>query len=510
MPFLRDSVQARPAASAAHPNWMRRRLALLFWASAGAILAFDLILLEQIPYAATVDDGAYAAAAFSFVHTGRAGLPMDKGLFDLDRDLIMYGRIPAAIVGVCELALGPNSFASRLPGLLAVWFSIPVVLLIARECRLPEPLAAAGSLLWLLSVPAQMLAHTARPDPLLMLFTVVCCLVLLRALRNDDWRLFLLTGFLAGLSLEVHMIGSALLAAMASAALFASEPAGRIRSAALVCLGAAPAVFLWLYDHALSQPDLWRIQWVGFWQAAGPSPLFLGPRAILTSAAARYRAYFWDARYHRYALEGFFLAAGVCAGLMRRNPVRRLAVIVVLFHVFLAILSALPHAGYMAAVYPLGSILIASAFLGSPRRVVFLAGLSLIAFYCAQMGYWAAHRDVPLPGRIRVDILQHVGNTPFLAADNLWFYFPRDCNLRSVVSANFVQRWAPDLPWEQAFQQYLNQQGVRFVVVDKVFREFLLPSQWAFLARNMTPLAEYNYGKAGSIQIYSLHLLGKP
>jgi hypothetical protein len=153
---------------------------------------------------------------------------------------------------------------------------------------------------------------------------------------------------------------------------------------------------------------------------------------------------------------------------------------------------------------------IASALLGSPRRVVFLAGLSLIAFYCAQMGYWAAHRDVPLPGRVRADVLRHAGDKPFLAADNLWFYFPRDRNLRSVVSANFVQRWAPDLPWEQAFQQYLSQQGVRFVVVDKVFREFLLPSQWAFLARNMTPLAEYNYGKAGSIQIYSLHLPGKP
>ncbi|HZS52740.1 MAG TPA: glycosyltransferase family 39 protein [Bryobacterales bacterium] len=510
MSFFRDSLEAGPgAAGAARPNWTRRRLALLFWAFAGAILAFDLILLEQIPYAATVDDGAYAAAAFSFVHTGRAGLPMDKGLFDLDRDLIMYGRIPAALVGLCELALGPNCFASRLPGLLAVWFSVPLVLLIARECRVPELLAATGSLLWLLSVPAQMLAHTARPDPLLMLFTVVCCLLLLRALRNDDWRLFLLAGFIAGLSLEVHMIGAALIAALAAAVL-TSEPAGRIRNSALVCLGAAPAAFLWLYDHAWSQPDLWRIQWVGFWQAAGPSPLLLGPKAIITSAVARYRSYFWDARYHRYALEGFFLAAGVCAGLMRRNPVRRLAAIVVLFHVFLAILSALPHAGYMAAVYPLGSILIASAFFGSSRRVVFLAGLSLIAFYCAQMGYWAAHRDVPLPGRVRADVLRHAGDKPFLAADNLWFYFPRDRNLRSVVSANFVQRWAPDLPWEQAFRRYLNRQQVQFVVVDKVFREFLLPSQWAFLARNMTPLAEYNYGKAGSIQIYSLHLPGKP
>ena len=503
MPFAGESFPA-PAGSAAFSPAVSRRLKLFFLVSFGVLAAVDLVFLDQIPWGATVDDGTYAAASYSFVRTGRAGWPMMKGLFGLERDHIGCGRIWAAMLGGSQLLFGATSFAARLPGLLVVAASVGLVYRLACEAALAPPLALGAALLWFASVPARLLAHSVRPEGLVMLIFLGAVLLLFRALSHPSWPRFFLAGCLAGLSLEAHLVGSSAIAALAAAAGLFSSPGQRVRNAALVAAGAVPPVLLWLWVHAWSQPDLWRWQWDGLLRLGAAAPVLEGPAAVVQHAARRYTAYFWGPQYHRYLVELFFMLAAVVLS-WRESRLRMILGLLLLFHFFLALLAALPHAGYMLAAHPLACVLIAATLWGSAHRTVRLAGTSLVAFYLLHTAYWVARRDPPLPRQVSVDVRRHVGGATFLIADNLWFHFPESANTRTVTAVNFFPFYAPGLPPQAALDRYLRQEKVQFVVEDKVFRTFISrhPSALAFFAERATLIRQYDYG-TGWIRIYRL------
>jgi len=253
-----------------------------------------------------------------------------------------------------------------------------------------------------------------------------------------------------------------------------------------------------------SQPDLWRLQWGGLWQHWSPAPIFGGPAAVLESAKRRYTEWFWGAKYHRYLFELPFLIAALGNAFRRQTFERSLALVVLVFHLFLAMLASSPHAGYMFAVYPLLCVLMASMWWGSPGRIGRWCGAVLIAFYLLQSVYWIRSPDKPLPRQATADVLRHVGEKPFLVADNLWFYFPGQLNLRTIVAVNFMSMYAPGAPWADAFQTYLRQEQIDFVAVDKVMQEFLTPAQRVFLEDHTVLVRRYDYGPGRWIKIRRL------
>ncbi len=479
---------------------------MFFLAAFSFLAAIDVVFLDQIPWAATVDDGTYAAASYSFVRTGRAGWPMMKGLFGLERDFISCGRISAAAVGLSQMTLGTSSFAARLPSLLVVGLSAVLLYWLALEAAMSRPLALIASLLWFVSVPARLLAHSSRPDAFVMLFGVGAALLLLRAVRARRRPLLLLAGVIAGFSLEAHLVGSCLVFTLAVSAWLLSPPAEKLRNAVVVLLGAAGPALLWLWVHRWSQPDLWRWQWEGLLGPGAGPPVLAGPLAVARSALRRYAGYYWEARYHRYLLELLFLLAATVWSWRRIPAAKPLAVLFLVFHLFLGLLAPLPHHGYMAVVFPLACVLITAAFFGSARRWARLAGAGLFAFYLLQTAYWLARSTPPLPERARADVLRHVGGSPWMAADSLWFHFPDQPNLRSIVCLNFLPFYAPQLSWSAAFEQYLRQERIRFLAVDAVFEHFLGAPQAKFLAERTSLVQEYRYGRAGWIRIYRLSL----
>ena len=480
---------------------VRRFLPMLCAVLFLSVLALDFVRLDQIPWAATLDDGAYAAAGYTLVQTGRAGLPLLRGLYGLEQDMVMYGRLPAAAVGLSQRLLGVSSFADRLPNLLAVVASAGLVGAVARWCGLSGALALVSGLLWFVSVPARLLAHAGRPDTLLMLFTVLAAWLLLREL--DSGRVWW-AGLVAGASLEIHMIGSALLVTLASAAFLLSPPGRRLRNTFWFCLAAVPGIAVWLGVHVLSQRDLWTLQWGGLWRHWAPAPFLGGPGDLVRSVLDRYKRWYWDASYHRYLFEAPFLAAALVAGLRRRTRERSLAVIVVLFHGALALLASYSHPGYMFAVYPLVCLLIVAACFGSASRLAPACGLLLFAFYLAQTAYWVVRPDLPLPPQAAQDVRRHVEGRAFLGADNLWFLFGPDSGLRSVVAATLVRVGRPEAQAEDALWRYLRGQGVEFVVEDKVFRNYVTPTQKVFFDRHSELVHEYDYGAGRRLRIYRL------
>ena len=466
-----------------------------------AFLTLDFVRLDQIPWAATLDDGAYAAAGYTFVETGRAGLPLLRGLYGLEQDMVMYGRLPAAAVGLSQRLLGVSSFADRLANLLAVTASAGLVAAVARWCGLSWTFSLVSGLLWFVSVPARLLAHTGRPESLLMLSMVLAVWLLLRELESGRvwWA-----GLVAGLSLEIHMIGSALILTLASAAWLLSPPGRRLRNTLWFCAAAGPGFAVWLGVHVLSQWGLWTLQWGDLWRHWALAPLLAGPGEVVGSVVKRYAAWFWDAGYHRYLLEAPFLVGALVFGFRRRNRLRSLAVIVVSFHLLLALLASGSHPGYMFAVYPLVCVLIVAASFGSSSRLGPACGLLLFAFYLAQTAYWAVHPDLPLPPQAAQDIRRHVEGRAFLGADNLWFLFGPEPGLRSVVAATLVRVGRPDAEVEDALWRYLRGQGVEFVVEDKVFRNYVTPVQKAFFDRHSELVREYDYGAGRFLRIYRL------
>jgi len=473
-----------------------------------ALWVLDLALLDRIPWLPAIDEGSYASAAFRFAHTGRAGVPMAQGLFGMDQDLVMYGRIPAAAVGLALRLGGIDPAVARAPALFIVTLTTPVVFAFARRCQASIPVAGAAALLWYVSVPARLLAHTARPDPFILLFAIVAAWFFFQGLQNGRPAQFLLTGLVAGASLEAHMVGSALALTLGILALALSPSGRRIRNALLLVAGALPPALVWLAVHVGSQPDLWRLQWGGLWRHWAPAPLLEGPLAILRSMALRYGEYYWGARYHRYLFEVPFLIAGLVFGLRQGGLARGLSWFVVVFHLCLALLSSLFHAEYMFAVYPLACVLIAMACFGGSRRAPKLLGISLFAFYLLQTGYWVAKRPTPLPERVRAAVLARVGGQTFLAADNLWFSFPNERGFHSVVAAHLVPLWAPDLDRPAGFEKYLRQQQIEFIVMDSVFDSFLTPLLPGFLDQRATLIEQFPYGRGQSIKIFRIRVPG--
>jgi hypothetical protein len=466
-----------------------------------AFLTLDFVYLDRIPWAATVDDGAYAAAGYTLVETGRAGLPLLRGLYGLEQDMVMYGRLPAAAVGLSQRLLGVSSFADRLPNLLAVITSAGVLVGLARFCGLSGTLSLVSGLLWFVSAPARLLAHAGRPDTLLMLFTVLAVWLLLRGL--DCGRVWW-AGLVAGASLEVHMIGSALILTLASAAWLLSPPGRRLRNTLWFCSAAVPGFVVWLGVHVLSDWNLWTLQWGGLWAHWTPAPLLAGPRQIAGSFVNRYAAWYWNARYHRYLLEAPFLVVALAAAFGRRTREWALALIVVVFHLMLALLASGYSPGYMFAVYPLVCVLIVSACFSASPRLGPACGLLLFAFYLAQTAYWAARPDPPLPPQAATDIQRHVEGRAFLGADNLWFLFGPGSGLRSVVAATFIRVRTPEARVDDVLLQYLRGQGVEFVVQDKVFRDYVTPAQRVFFERHSEFVREYDYGAGRIVRIYRL------
>ncbi len=477
-----------------------------FWLAllvAGALLIADVALLDQIPWGATLDEGTYAAAALQFARTGRAGLLIGQGVFGHERDLVHYGRISAAITGFSQRCFGVTLFAARLPALLGVLVTVFLVFHMARRSGLEPLLGLAAGWLWFVSVPARLFAHSARPDTWLLLFVLAAMLLLLRALDSRQPQHFLLAGLVAGASMEAHMVGSSLILTTAAGAFLLSAPSTRLRNAALLGLGAAGPVILWAWIHVFSQPDLWRQQWDGLWRHWAPVPVSGGLSGVLDSTTRRYAAWFWEARLHRYAVELPFLLVSLVLGWRAGPGLRRLVVLFLLFHLALALFSAMAHAEYMFAVYPLACILMVATLWGVSSRVRRFALLGLAGFYLLQASYWISHPEIPYPAQLRADVLREVGDHPFLASDGLVFHFD-GAPMRTVVAATYIQFMAPDRPWGENFERYLLDQHVEFLLVDRVFEAYLGPSHMTFFNGRTVLVREYLYGPGQRLRLYRL------
>ena len=263
----------------------------------------------------------------------------------------LYGKVPLVIHKVFFKMFGDK--AIRLQGLMWGMISLfPVY-------QLGGTLAAV---LWGLSFPFTMTAHSGRPD------MGVCAMALLSIMffcRGDP----VLAGFLAGLALEFHIPnGLAVICGVSLMCLICKR-----KSLIWLIAGLLVSAPIWLVNHV---PDL--LTQYQFWHK---TQSFSDP-FNLVKEYARYRNFFWTPAFHRMTLLLPVVLAALWKGWKTNRPVMVCAIGGI---VGTALFCGQPAPYYLNWIFALVCVLVVSLW---KTGWLGLMAVGMIALNVAEYGMW--------------------------------------------------------------------------------------------------------------------------
>jgi hypothetical protein len=291
------------------------------------------------------------------------------------REFTFYDRLPHAteLLFVPAYALGSVS-AAKLVHLGFLFWTLPLMIAIARQLRLPDPTGAAAAALYFVTPVVGVSASSAFNDAALVFFILATVWTLLTLRERHSRALALIAGVFAGMCYAVKMNGGI---AIVVAGLFLVV-LGRWRASWTFALGVAAMAGPWLLRNSIETSN----PVAPFFNAAFPNPYFyVEPERQLGEALRSYGVpfaqRFWEViagpRLHG-AIGPMFLLAPLTLLAWRRRSIRDLWLLATVFSVgwwlnagarFL--LPALPFLALgMASLFPRVLLVPAHAILSWP------------------------------------------------------------------------------------------------------------------------------------------------
>lgn len=440
----------------------------LSWTILLLLVAFHLATLARVPAIPASDDGAYAAAAFQFWHTGHPGVPGFRNLLNLEHDVSVFGRSAAAFQGLFMSVFGVSLFNALIPSFLAGLWLLGATYYLGRTLWNRE-LAFLAILILAASGIFFIASHSARPDLLLACYWVTA-LYFIASTKPGKWSWrFLLAGLLMGFSGEVHLNGFLLAPIPLLFWLLYRPETLRLRFLVTTIYGMSVGVglFFWLALHYWPNPEafLQQIRVMGG-QTHGIRVLKLGFWGALQGEIQRYLSWFWDARFHRNLLEGIvvFFSGG---WLLWKGEREHRALVIAWLGVFSTgfLFMANPFHGYLIYVWPLFALWIAKVFLILHQgrfRLWALGALGvLIIGYALNLTLWMGKSYLGPPYREISEELRSIipPKASILAGGEWWFTF-YDRDFTDIQYLSFRGLELEDSPtampasWEIEWQRF--------------------------------------------------------
>ena len=361
----------------------------------GFLLLFNLMMLGRVPEIPHADDGAYAAPAYQFWHTGHPGASGFRSVVGLNTDVFAYGRSAAALQGIIMRLFGVSLFAGLLPsflagvGLLVATYSLGRSLWGRGMAMLAVTILAASGIFFSAS-------RWARPDILLTLY-FVCALYLFASASPGKWSWrYLIAGLIMGFSGDVHLNGFLLAPIPLIFWIALRQEITRVRMVSVITyLGAVlVGVMLWFMLHYWPDPDAFHRQIaIHGIKTHGIRILNLGLVGATWSEIQRYLSWFWEARFHRNLFEGLaILTCGIWITGFGGRKGRALIVVWLLVFVVAVCFMSNPYGWYLIYVWPLFTLCLARGFLlayeTTKRGWAVVALLLLFAGYLGDLALW--------------------------------------------------------------------------------------------------------------------------
>ena len=359
------------------------------------MLLFNLMMLARVPEIPNGDDGGYAAAAYHFWHAGHPGVPGFRNVVGLDTDVFVFGRTAAAFQGIFMRVFGVSLFHGLLPsfitgvGLLGATYALGRSLWGRGGAILAVTILAASGIFF-------SACRWARPDMLLTLYFVIALYLFTSAPSGKwSWR-YLISGFIMGLSGDVHLNGYLLAPIPLLFWIVLRQEITRVRIlSTLTYIGAVLAgVMLWLMLHYWPSMEAFSQQIAIFGaKTHGIRILNLGIIGALQQEIQRYLSWFWNARFHRNLFEGLaILTCGIWLTAFGDRKERALVIVWFLVFVMAVCFMANPFGWYLIFVWPLFALWLARCFLityeTTKRRWALVALSLLFAGYLGNLALW--------------------------------------------------------------------------------------------------------------------------
>jgi len=227
-----------------------------------------LFFIQQLPYFQTrwiEDENSYADAAWTFAREGKIRMSMYP---PTDVGSVVDVRPPAmpVAVGAVFKIIGLGVWQARLLPFLGALAAIFVTYLLGGYLA-GEWAGAIAALLVATDSLLFVAGRTTRPEGMEACLNMLAALLFMRAMRRDSWGLALLSGLVAGISMNFHINGIITPVAMGLWALYEygwkvwQKPVAWV-FAATVALCIVPYV-LWINSDALHQHAYVEMQNLG-------------------------------------------------------------------------------------------------------------------------------------------------------------------------------------------------------------------------------------------------------
>jgi 4-amino-4-deoxy-L-arabinose transferase-like glycosyltransferase len=241
-------------------------------------------------------------------------------LAGLSQSNVMYGRIYFFLMALPMWVFGVDIFALRAVSLLCGLGSLGLLYLLVRDL-VNKKVALCTVVIFGITNDFIRHSHDMRPEMMQILFTLGALYVFVRAGLRGSRALYLISGLLAGLSLDIHLNGMALLVGFLIAVL--AHFRWRVGTPALhtTLVGILCGLFWWWLIHFAVDPGLFILQWREYWGTIRTAPIFssLNPLNWIQQEAQRYIQFFWHSTMHLDLIFlGIFILA-IVTGILRRS-----------------------------------------------------------------------------------------------------------------------------------------------------------------------------------------------